>query len=222
MRTLWKALSSSIGQKVVIAITGLGLIGFVVTHLAGNLLLYLGFDKYNAYAHTLHSNPLLPIAEVGLLTLFVLHIALAIKVSRDNRSARQQSYVMKKSKQGKSSVTASSIMLFSGIVVLGFVLLHLADMRLHLRHADLNFGSPAERTYLVLLDPISSVVYLLGSLFLGYHLWHAFQSLFQTFGLNGKRFTPLVKKIGVLLAIFLGLGFASFPIWAYLKNTGVL
>ncbi len=222
MRSLWKALSSSIGQKVVIAITGLGLIGFLITHLAGNLLLYLGFEHYNAYAKTLHANPLLPIAEVGLLLLFILHIALAIKVSNDNRQARGHAYVVKKSKQGKSSITASSIMLFSGVIVLGFILLHLADMRFHLRHHFEDTVSPAALTFSVLLDPVSSIVYLFGSLFLAYHLWHAFQSVFQTLGLNGPRFTPLVKKIGVILALILGLGFASFPIWAYLKNTGVL
>jgi len=223
LTTLRQRLDASIGQKFLMAITGLGLILFVIVHLSGNLLLYLGLDAYNEYAHALHSKEaLLHVAEIGLLVLFSLHIYYAIKVSRAHRRARPQGYVMKVSKQDRTRIHASNIMLYSGLIILGFVLLHLADLRFNLRHSVPPTVQPATHTLLVLQDPISGTVYFLGSLFLGYHLWHAFQSAFQTLGWNHPRYTPWIKRLGILLAILLGLGFASFPVWGLLLRLGVL
>lgn len=218
-----KLFSSSLGQKLIIGLTGVGLILFVLAHLSGNLLLYLGMEAYNEYAHTLHANGwLLHIAEIGLLFVFLIHIALAIKVTRAHRRARPQGYQKHQSKQGECKTTPSAIMIVSGFIVLGFVLLHLADLRFNLRNPVGPDVEPATHTLLVLQDPISAVVYFLGSLFLGYHIWHAFQSVFQTYGLNHHRYTPWVKKAGKILAIVLALGFASFPVWGILIRLGVL
>lgn len=223
MNSLIKNLDSRIGQKWIIGLTGAGLILFVISHLGGNLLLYVGLEDYNRYAHQLHSNEvLLHIAEVGLLIFFVAHILLAIKVSADHRRARPQKYALHRSKQGRTRWTASSVMLFTGSIVLAFILLHLADLRFNLRHPVSPDVAPATHTLLVLQDPISGAVYFLGSLFLGYHLWHAFQSVFQTYGLNHLRYTPWIKRIGILLALLLGLGFASFPVWGLLLKLGVV
>lgn len=81
---------------------------------------------------------------------------------------------------------------------------------------------PATHALLVLQDPISAIVYFFGSLFLGYHIWHAFESVFQTYGLNHNRYTPWVKKISIVLAIILAVGFASFPVYGILIRLGVL
>lgn len=223
MNSLGKNLTSTIGKKWIVGLTGLGLIIFVIAHLAGNLLLYLGLDQYNAYAHSLHSNEkLLLVMEIGLLIAFGLHIILAIQVSRENRRARPEEYKLRRSKQDRTALNASNVMLYSGIIVLGFVLLHLADLRFNLRHKVGPEVEPATHTLLVLQDPISASVYFLGSLFLGWHLWHAFQSMFQTFGLNHPRYTPWIKRIGIVLAILLGIGFASFPVWGLLIKFGVV
>lgn len=217
-----KALGSNIGQKIIVATTALGLVLFVIIHLAGNLLLYVGEDAYNAYAEALHANPgLLIVAEIGLVVLFVLHIALALRLARKNRQARGKSYAVQGSKQGRTPVTPSLLMPISGVVILGFILLHLADLRLGLRH---NFSgmTPASGTFFVLQDPVSIGVYILGTLFLGHHLWHGFQSIFQSLGLRSKSYTPLIEKIGMLLAIVLALGFVSFPVWGLLSRLGVI
>jgi succinate dehydrogenase / fumarate reductase cytochrome b subunit len=220
---LGKNLSSSIGKKWIVGLTGLGLVLFVISHLGGNLLLYLGMEQYNAYAHGLHSKEfLLHIAEVGLLIFFVVHILLAIQVSRENRKARPVDYALRRSKQDRGRFNSSNIMLFSGTLVLAFVLLHLADLRFNLRHRVGPEVEPATHTLLVLQDPISGTVYFFGSLLLGYHLWHGIQSVFQTYGLNHHRYTPWIKKIGIALAVLLGLGFASFPVWGLLIKLGVL
>ena len=223
LNSLMKNLSSTIGKKWIVGLTGLGLVFFVISHLGGNLLLYVGADSYNAYAHALHSKEiLLAIAEIGLLICFLAHILLAIQVSRENCRARPDTYAMRRSKQGRSPMTPSAVMLVSGSIVLVFLLLHMADMRFSLRHKVGPEVSPAAHTLMVLRDPISGTVYFLGSLFLGYHLWHGFQSMFQTFGLNDSRYTPWIKKIGLALAIILGLGFASFPVWGLLIKLGVV
>lgn len=203
-------------------LTGLLLIGFVIVHLAGNLLLYVGFEDYNHYAHALHSKPgLIFVAEIGLLALFVSHIFIAIQITRENRAARSEAYRMRRSKQGKGAGTPSALMFVSGAIVLGFILLHLSDFRFNLRHPGPAGEEPFERAIRLLQDPISAGVYFVGSLFLGWHLLHGFQSLFQTFGWNHPKYTPLLKKVGIVLAIVLALGFASFPVWAMLKKYGV-
>ncbi len=204
-------------------LTGLLLIGFVFTHLGGNLLMYVGFDKYNGYAHTLHSYPNFIIAaETGLLILFLAHILIAFSITRENRAARQQGYAMKRSKQGRSSATPSAIMFISGAIVLGFILLHLSEFRFELRHPGPEGEEPFVKALRLLQDPVTASVYFVGSLFLGWHLMHGFQSAFQTFGWNHPKYTPFIKKLSILIALVVGLGFASFPVWAMLKKTGVL
>ena len=97
---LIRSLSTSIGQKLVMAMTGLLLCGFLVAHLAGNLFLFVGADAYNGYAHALHEKEaLLMVAEVGLFALFLTHIGLAISTSTANRKARREGYVEKETKQ---------------------------------------------------------------------------------------------------------------------------
>jgi len=204
-------------------LTGLLLIGFVFSHLAGNLLMYVGFQQYNGYAHTLHSYPnFILAAESGLLVLFLAHILIAINITRENRAARQKGYVVKRSKQDRSSVTPSAIMFVSGAIILAFVLLHLSEFRFEIRHPGPEGEEPFTKALRLLQDPITASVYFVGSLFLGWHLAHGFQSAFQTFGWNHPKYTPTIKKLSVLIAVIVGLGFASFPVWAIMKKYGVL
>jgi len=203
-------------------LSGFLLIGFVIIHLSGNFLLYIGFEDYNHYAHSLHATRLLYAAEVILLVLFFAHIYYAFLTTRENRKARLIPYEMKKSKQDKAPWTPSAVMFISGAIVLAFILLHLADFRFELRNAGATGEDPALRALRKLQDPITASVYFVGSLFLGWHLLHGFQSVFQTFGLNHPKYTPWIKRLGILLAIIIGLGFASFPVWAFLKKWGIL
>ncbi len=219
---LIKALGSSIGRKFVMGLTGLLLIGFVIVHLAGNLLLYVGIEDYNNYAHALHSKPgLVLVAEIGLLALFLAHILIAVGITRENRAARPEGYQMRRSKQNRTAATPSALMFVSGAILLGFILLHLADFRFHLRNPGPDGEEPFAKALRLLQDPVSAGVYFVGSLFLGWHLVHGFQSVFQTLGWNHPKYTPLIKKAGVALAVVLALGFASFPVWAMLKKYGV-
>lgn len=217
---LVKAFSSSIGKKIVMAITGLALCGFLVVHLGGNLLLYVGAEKYNNYAHALHAQEiLLLVAEVGLVVLFLGHILLALKTDSENNAARPDGYAVKQSKmdEGPLAKPASAVMMVTGVVVLGFLLVHLSDFRwFELRHTEPQggFHGPFDKALAILRDPISALVYLVGSVVLGYHVLHGFQSAFQTLGANHPKYTPIIKFLSFVFAITVAVGFGSFPLWA--------
>src|SRR5690606_9736103 len=124
---LTAALNSSVGKKFVMGGTGLFLCVFLVIHLAGNLLLYVGAESYNHYAHTLHSNPaLIAVAEVILYAAFIVHIALAVKSHFANRAARGHEYALKQTKRSDRAVnvagmTPDTTMFVTGAVVFGFL-----------------------------------------------------------------------------------------------------
>ncbi len=128
MKAIVKALKSTIGKKLVMAVTGLLLFGFLVTHVAGNLLLFVGEEAFNDYAHMLESNPLLPLAEVGLLALFGVHIACAISLTLQNKKARPTPYEEKQWAGARS--LGSSTMIISGMLVTLFLVVHLYDFRI--------------------------------------------------------------------------------------------
>lgn len=126
-----KLFSTAVGKKVAMALTGLALCIYLVLHLAGNLLLLMGAGTFNGYAHTLTSIPILPLIEIGLLVIFLIHIYEGIKVSVENRNARPVGYEVKvwaRHKSGdepKSRKTVSSTtMMWTGIIILVFVALH--------------------------------------------------------------------------------------------------
>lgn len=218
LRWLCRLLSSSIGQKFVMGVTGLLLCGFLVAHLAGNLLLFAGAEAFNEYAHALHKQwELLAIAEAGLVVLFIAHIYLAIATSVGNTSARTMSYAMKQSKIPDRVIGANSWMFLSGAIVLAFVILHLIDLRLGMRSdvkylAESEHSAPFLNTVAVLSNPISRVVYFIGVVFLGAHLSHGFASAFQSLGLNHPKYTPLIKWVGRIFAIVIAVGFISLVV----------
>lgn len=227
MNWLRNFVSSSVGKKFLMAITGLMLCGFLLAHLTGNLLLYVGAQAYNDYAHTLHENEgLLMIAEVGLAALFVGHIYLAFTTARENREARNQQYLMKETKitDGKISVVSPETwMLISGGIVLVFLAVHMADFTFESRSQDFYKTTddaprePFDKAVALLQDPLSTGVYVVGCLVLWAHLGHGVASAFQTLGINHPKYNGLIKWGGVIFAALVGLGFALFPVWAFFQ-----
>ena len=219
LRWVLRLLTSSIGQKFVMGVTGLLLCGFLAAHLAGNLLLFAGAKPFNDYAHALHEQwELLAVAELGLLVLFVAHVILAVTTFKGNTTSRTNQYVMKQTKIPGRVIGANSWMFASGAVVLGFVILHLIDMRFGLR-GDLKYlaetdpEAPYRNTLTVLNNPISRVIYFVGVVVLGAHLSHGFQSAFQSLGLNHSKYMPLIKVIGKIFAVVIAVGFASIVVF---------
>jgi succinate dehydrogenase / fumarate reductase cytochrome b subunit len=171
-------------------VTGLLLCGFLVAHLAGNMLLFVGEKSFNEYAHALHAQwELLAIAEAGLLLLFLAHIYLAFATTIGNLKARTNTYTLRQTKVPGRIIGANSWMFISGSVVLGFVILHLIDLRFALRSGidylvESDPGAPFHNTVAVLSNPLSRVIYFVGVIVLGVHLSHGFSSAFQSVGFN--------------------------------------
>ncbi|MBA3313672.1 MAG: succinate dehydrogenase cytochrome b subunit [Planctomycetaceae bacterium] len=249
MPRLFCVLSSTIGQKYLMGVTGLLLCGFLATHLAGNLLIFQGQEAYNAYEAKLHAfGPLLWAAEIGLLALFVVHLILAVTLTVANRRARgRDGYEVKESKQDTSVLNAAprSWMFVSGSVVLVFLVYHVAGSRFGLMDesptlarlaieegsveeygaAESRTGLPAifgyERMVAILRSPVSAVVYLIGLAFLGFHLSHGFASAFRSLGIAHPIYTPWIYRIGLAFAVVISVGFASIPIWIWAFNVQV-
>jgi succinate dehydrogenase / fumarate reductase cytochrome b subunit len=202
-------LESSIGKKIMVALAGLLLCGFLVTHLLGNLFLFVGAPAFNHYATTLEHNPLLPLAEIGLAALFLVHIALATRAWLANRAARPIGY---QSYSGKGARTPGSrSMAVTGSLVLAFLIIHLRSFRFAektIREADMYQLVTSAFT-----SPLYAGFYVLALIGLGLHLSHGFQSAFQTLGVNHPRYTPTIKRLGLAFAVLIALGFASMPIY---------
>lgn len=218
MTSLIRALSSSIGKKLLMGITGLALCGFLVVHLSGNFLLYVGAEQYDAYAHALHSQKiLLPIAETGLFILLILHIALGIITARENWAARAVPYDTQRSKVTETISKgapnfASKYMFVTGLFVLMFLLVHLGHFKFGVIDAGPGGLTEYANAARILSQGFTHVVYLIGTLVLGFHLLHGFQSAFQSLGINHPKYTKPIKILGILFAMTISLGFASFPL----------
>lgn len=226
-----KAASTSVGQKILMAITGLLLCGFLVTHLAGNLLLYAGAEKFNHYAETLHSyGPLLNVAEVGLFGLFLAHIGLACSTNAMNRQARRNSYAMNETKQPPFALPgggASGWMFVTGVLIAFFLVVHVTDMRLKsnpfldMSSAYENGPDEAPNEYIAVrlaLTNWTTGAYVLGLAALGIHLCHGVRSALQTLGLNHPRWNRLLELGSLLFATAITLGFFSLLAWAALTS----
>jgi len=201
-------LSSSIGQKSLMALTGIALVGFLVAHLAGNLLLFADDEKFNAYAVALESQgALLYVAEIGLAALFVVHIALALRTASRNREARQSRYAIRRT-MGRATA-GSRTMLVTGVIIGVFLVVHLLDFRLSPeKNAEHLAAMVRER----LDEPSGIALYVVGVAAVGLHVSHAFRSALHTLGLHHPRYVTPIRNVSIALALVFFVGFASFPV----------
>ncbi|HIF40052.1 MAG TPA: succinate dehydrogenase cytochrome b subunit [Planctomycetes bacterium] len=209
-------LSSSVGKKTVMAVTGLSLVGFLVAHLLGNFSLYTGgIEGFNEYAAKLEDlGGLLMAAEVVLFAVFVIHVSLALRIVRENRLARDEAYRVRATMG--NSTRASRSMAITGLVVLLFLIVHIIDFRVPTLVGDMdNLGAAVVER---LGSPVGATVYLIGILALGLHLRHAIQSAFQSLGIQHPQWTPILRVGALALAAALAIGFASFPIYCLLSQ----
>lgn len=201
---------SSILKKVILAITGLGWFLYVILHLAGNLFLYVGPERYNDYARALISNPLIYPAEAGLLVFLVLHLSTAWRVTRENSAARPQPYVYKVPSTG-SSTFASRTMWYGGVLLLLFIILHVWMFKFGDHAGEHGLWGLVVRSF---KNPWISAVYIFAMLPLGLHLSHGFTSALQTLGALQPQWRFGLKKFGAMLGWVLALGYILLPLWA--------
>ena len=211
---VWK---SSIGRKLIVALTGLVLVLFLAGHLAGNLLVFVGADAFNEYAeflkHSLHGTGIW-IARLGLLAAVALHIAATVSLTAENKAART-AYAKEANIQSSAS---GRIMIWSGITILVFVIYHLMHFTMHLGNTYSSYRDELGRhdAWKMVIDGFSvwyiSVFYIIAMTLLCSHLSHGVQAMFQTLGLRSKKSAPLVTVISKGYAILIWLGFISIPI----------
>jgi succinate dehydrogenase cytochrome b subunit len=219
---------SSVAKKIFLAVTGLCLAGFISVHLAGNFLLLVGPGPFNLYAHKLVSlGVLLYVAEIILLSIFALHLSLAVYTQIVNWRARPQAYKKTRHQGETSRLTISSrSMIWTGLVIIIFTVIHVITFK---------YGPGLEEGYYTSLDgekirdlyrlvaesfqkEYYVIPYLAVMTVLGLHLKHALWSAIHTLGGTNPRVLPALYVLSTLAAIALGTGFFLLPLWFYFSG----
>jgi succinate dehydrogenase / fumarate reductase cytochrome b subunit len=208
---------SSIGKKIIVAVTGLLLIVYVLGHLVGNLQIYLSADRLNTYAQFLHAlGPLLWLIRIGLLAVFIVHIVATVQLTLENRRAKPQKYAVPGYQR---STTASRTMIISGLIVLCFVIYHLLHFTFETTNPEfheLRDSAGRHDVYRMLVlgfqQPLISIFYALGLFLLTLHLSHGFASVTQTLGINNRKLEGLISTGGQTLAWLVFAGYVSIPL----------
>lgn len=213
------AIKSSIGSKMLMAVTGLGIWVWFLTHLAGNLMIYGGPELVNGYAAKLHATPaLLWIARLALFVLFPLHIGAAIRTSMHAKAARPQGYAYANNTPAN---LGSKTMLITGLMVAAFIAYHLAHFTWHwtnpddIRTVQIDGITGIDVYRMVVLGfsrPLIAILYIVAQLLLAQHLVHGLYSMFQHLGLWGPSWTPAVKRGAYLLGYGVAAAFISIPL----------
>lgn len=222
--SLTRFYSSSIGKKILVALTGIVLVVFIFGHMVGNLLVFAGPEAINEYGHMLQTSlhgAGVWIARIGLLLAIVIHVVATIQLVRQNSAARNDTYGNKKY---KVSSTASRTMILSGLTILAFIVYHLLHFTVRtgneynnpsLYSYDLH-GHQVHNVYKMVIDGFSwwpaSAFYVIAMVLLCTHLSHGVASIFQTLGLASHRTWPLFKKLGLAYALVVLVGNCSIPI----------
>lgn len=220
---------STLGKKILMAITGIAMVLFLIGHLSGNFLLLSGDpDPYNSYSHFLISLGWgLVAVELVLLAFFLIHVVSAISVVRNNRKSRPNRYHRYQSagKPSKKNL-ASSTMIWTGIVLFVFTALHLYTFKYGPGIAEGYtaeiHGQQVRDLYRLVIEVFQNPWYVLwyvgAMIFMGFHLRHGFWSAFQSLGVHHPKYTRLIYTVGVILAIVLGVGFLLIPVWIYFQG----
>ena len=220
--------SSSLGRKLIMAVTGISLIAFLMVHCAINATVFFndGGETFNVAAEFMAKNWLIRAAEIGLFAGLLWHIIQGFQLTISNRKSRTAKYSA--SPGNANSKWYSRSMGLLGSIILIFLVMHLKHFWVvsrfgiphELGHLEYASGAHLENLYIEMKqtfqDPLAVIVYVLGCAGLGYHLLHGFGSAFQTLGINHKSYTPMIKSIGVVFSIVVPLTFALIPVVMYL------
>jgi succinate dehydrogenase / fumarate reductase, cytochrome b subunit len=222
-------ITSSIGQKLIMSLTGLFLILFLVVHLAGNLQLLNndGGESFNIYAKFMTSNPLIKTVSYGLYAFILLHAIQGILLAVKNRKARgNKRYAVQTT---ANTSFASRNMALLGTLILFFLGIHMGDFWYQMKFTDqlavvtydgLEYKDLYAKVATTFSQPWFVVVYVVSMVVLGIHLWHGFQSAFQTLGLRHRKYTPLIQWIGKAYSVVIPVLYAIIPLVFYFVKKG--
>jgi len=205
-------LASSVGRKIVMAVTGLAFCGFVSVHMVGNLQAYLGAEAMNAYAKFLHSflhGGGIWVTRAALLVAVLLHAWAALSLTLSNWTARPQGY---RAQQLQAATWSSRTMRYTGVILACFIVYHLLHLTTGQAHPDFVAGDAYGNFVRGFQQPLASACYIVAQLCLGLHLWHGVWSFTQTFGWSHPRYNLTRRAIATVLAVVVAGVNISFPI----------
>ena len=209
---------STIGKKAIMALSGIIWYGFVIVHMIGNFKIFEGAEAFNNYSHFLREvgYPAVPegtilwVIRIVLLVSLVMHVLMAIQLTRLDVSGRPVAYKKKRTKQASF---ASMTLRYGGLAILFFVVYHLLHFTTGAVHPDFKYGEPYNNVVIgFTAQPITAVFYIVAVAALGTHLYHGVWSALQTLGLNNRRSDKLFRGVAVLSGVVLFLGFAMVPV----------
>ena len=203
-QTLW----SSIGKKLMMAVTGLSFCAFLAGHLAGNLTIYAGRDAFNSYAEHLHSlGPLITAAELGLLLFAVIHVFTGLTLFYQNTAARGGRYEV--NKKGGGRTIGSATMPYTGVLLLLFAIVHLANFHFVDKSNTTIFQIVSEK----FTSPFWVIVYVAAMIIAAVHISHGFWSAFQSIGANHSKYMPIIMVFSIIFSLIVAVGFGLMPIY---------
>jgi succinate dehydrogenase / fumarate reductase cytochrome b subunit len=220
-------IKSSIGKKYLMAISGLFLCTFLIVHLIGNLQLFKddGGRAFNEYTYFMTHNPLIKIVAYVNYALILLHVIDGFLLTFANRKARPVNYSY--SNPSKNSIWASRNMGILGTIILVFIVVHMGDFWFEMKFGTVPTvtydGVEYKDLYVEVTEAFQTgwyvALYVVSMIAIGFHLFHGFQSAFQTVGLNHHKYTPIIRFVGTtIFAILVPAAFASLPIYFYFFN----
>ena len=229
MNWFTKFLTSSIGRKLIMSLTGLFLIVFLLVHLIGNFQLLIpdGGEAFNVYAQFMTTNPVIKFTSYGLYTFILLHAVQGWLLWAKNKKARGgQGYAVQATRAIGTNAGIAKRMGAIGTIVFIFLMLHLYQFWFQMHWGGVEMAtyddvqvkdlySLVKATY---MNPIYVLFYVVSMFVVGAHLMHGFQSSFQTLGLNHQKYTPFIKLLGNAYSILIPLGFAIIPIYMYVRS----
>jgi succinate dehydrogenase / fumarate reductase cytochrome b subunit len=229
MSWLTNSLNSSIGKKLLMALTGLFLCTFLVIHLIGNLQLLKndGGESFNLYAKFMTSNPLIKTTSYLLYASILAHAVWGILLAFHNKKARPQEYHA----FNNQSTWASRNMALLGTIIMAFIAVHMADFWWEYHNGEVPMKAYASEfgraivvkdLYIEVMEAFKVkwivIFYVASMAAISYHLQHGFQSAFQTFGLNHKKYTPFIHAFGFAFSVLVPAGFALIPLYVYFMH----
>lgn len=211
---------TTIGKKYLMGLTGLIWAGFVISHMAGNLLILVSADAYNKYGHAIVSNPLILYpAETILIFAFISHVTLAIMLTIENRKASGGGRYAVSPSGSKRVSLASRTMAVQGSLILAFIILHIITFKYGQYYETTVDGVQMRDLHRLVVEvfqqPGYVAWYVVCLVLLGFHLSHGVGSIFQSFGIKNDHYAALIKKLSIAYGLIVALGFLSQPIYVY-------
>ncbi len=214
-------LTSTVGKKYLVAITAIFWSLFVMVHMLGNMLIFVGAEAYNKYSHALTSNPFIYVAESALLVFILIHSFVALSLKARNFRTKPSLYAVQPIRE-KSSAVSSRTMAYTGTAILAFIIWHLITFKFGpeytVQYQDVQMRDIYRLTIEKFHDPIYVGLYSLVMVLIGMHLFHGVKSIFQSLGVNHPRYNQFIRCFGYTYAIVVALGFISQPLYIYLAR----